>query len=101
MRRLKWNAIILAAAVAFAGRLGATEQKPVEMKSKTVGELEKAGDLCRAQKNFSQAIEYFQEAVRREKKNPTPRNKLGLAELQVGNTEQARFDFEKASKLKP
>lgn len=101
MRALKWNAIILAIGLAFAGRLAATQHQAIDMKSMSVAELQKAGDLCQVQKDYNRAIEYFQEAVRKEKKNATLRNKLGLAELQAGNTEQARVDFEKASKLKP
>lgn len=107
MRTVKWNAIVLAIALAFAGRLaaaqqhGATQPPTVNMKSMTVAELERAGDTCRAQKDYNCAIQYFQEAVSRDKKNATLRNKLGLAELRAGNTEQARIDFDKATKLDP
>lgn len=104
MRMSKWNAIALAIALAFSGRALGHEQagpRVVEMKSMTVAELEKAGDTCRAQKDYEHAIQYFQQAVSKDKKSATLRNKLGLAELQAGNTEQARTDFEKAAKLNP
>ncbi len=101
MRTLKWNVMVLAVTLAFAGGLGATEEQTANKKSMTFAELEKAGDLCRAQKDYDGAIAYFQEAVRKDKKNPVVRNKLGLAELQAGNPEAARIDFEKASKMKP
>lgn len=104
MRMPRWNAIALAIPLVFAGRaLGfeQAEQRVVDVKSMTVSELEKAGDIRRAQKDYDHAIPYFQEAVRKDKKNATLRNKLGLAELQAGKTEQARIDFEKAAKLNP
>jgi Tfp pilus assembly protein PilF len=104
MRMSKWNAIAMAIALAFAGRaLGheQAEQRVVDIKSMTVAELEKAGDTCRARKDYEHAIQYFQEAVRKDKKSATLRNKLGLAELQAGETELARIDFEKAAKLNP
>jgi tetratricopeptide (TPR) repeat protein len=103
MRVMKWSAIAVAIALAFAGRALGQEgagQRAVDMKSMSVAELEKAGDTYRAQKDYDRAIQYFQEAVRRDKKSATLRNKLGLAEL-AGNTELARMDFEKAAKLNP
>lgn len=105
MRMPRWNAIIVTAiALAFAGQAlvaGQVEQRAVDIKSLTVAELEKAGDNFRAQKDFPHAIQYFQEAVRKDKKSATLRNKLGLAELQAGEPKQARMDFEKAAKLNP
>jgi Flp pilus assembly protein TadD len=100
----RWNAILIATALAFAAPAlvaGQVEQRVSDLKSMTVAELEKAGDNCRAQKDYDHAIQYFQEAVRKDKKSATLRNKLGLAELQAGETKQARFDFEKAVKLNP
>lgn len=101
MRTRKWDPLVLAIALGFAGGLGAAQQQPVDMKSMTVAELEKAGDTFRAQKDYDHAIAYFQQAVRKDKKNGMLRNKLGLAEFQAGNTDQARTDFEKATKLNP
>ena len=104
MRMQRWNAIVMVIALASAGRalgLERAEQRVVDVKSMTVAELDKAGDICRAQKDYEHAIQYFQEAVRKDKKSATLRNKLGLAELQSGKTEQARIDFEKAAKLNP
>jgi tetratricopeptide (TPR) repeat protein len=65
----------------------------------TVADLERVGDACRAQKDYEQAVTYFREAVRRDKKNAKLYNKLGLVELKNNNLENARLDFEKASKL--
>jgi Flp pilus assembly protein TadD len=104
MRVPRCMVFVLVIALAFAGRamgLGEEGQQVVGKKSMTAAELEKAGDTCRAQKDYEHAIEYFQEAVRKDRKSATLRNKLGLAELQAGATEQARIDFEKAAKLNP
>jgi len=104
MRMARWNAIVMAIALTCAGlahALDQPEQQVVDLKSMTVAQLEKAGDACRVQKDYERAIQYFQEAVRRDRKSATLRNKLGLAELQRGDTEQARIDFEKATKLNP
>jgi tetratricopeptide (TPR) repeat protein len=105
MRMPKWNAIAMAVALAFAGRAlgaeGVEQQRVVDMKSMTAAELEKAGDTCRAQKDYAHAIQYFEEAVRKDKKSAMLRNKLGLAELQAGDTAQARVEFERAAKLNP
>jgi tetratricopeptide (TPR) repeat protein len=104
MRMPRWNVIVMAIALIFASRAlvaGQAEQRVADVKSMTVAELEKAGDSCRAQKDYEHAIQYFQEAVRKDKKSAALRNKLGLAELQAGETKQARMDFEKAAKLNP
>jgi tetratricopeptide (TPR) repeat protein len=65
----------------------------------TVAELEKAGDEARTQKDYAQAIEYFQAAVGKDRKNATLYNKLGLAELRKDDLRSARTHFEKAAKL--
>ena len=104
MRIQRWNVIVMAIALAFAGRAlvaGQVEQRAAGTKSMTVAQLDKAGDNCRAQKDYEHAIQYFQEAVHKNKKSATLRNKLGLAELQAGKAQQARMDFEKATKLNP
>jgi tetratricopeptide (TPR) repeat protein len=102
MRRLMWSVMVVAVVVGLSPYgIGSSEpdQATRDMKSMTVAELEKAGDTCRAQKNFEQAIQYFREAVRRDKKNAKFYNKLGLAELKNNDLASARSDFEKASKI--
>ena len=104
MRMPRWNVIVMAIALIFASRglvAGQAEQRVADVKSMTVAELEKAGDSSRAQKDYEHAIQYFQEAVRKDKKSATLRNKLGIAELQAGQSKQARIEFEKAAKLNP
>lgn len=104
MRKAAWNAIVVAAALAFVGRVwGSTDmQQPVvDVKSMNVVELEKAGQLCQMHKDYEGAIQYFHEAVRKDKTSARLRNKLGLAELQAGQSDAARSDFEAAAKLNP
>src|SRR5215469_3817651 len=101
MRKLGWKLIVLALIGMGAQAFGVpdTEQRATDMKSKTVAELEKAGDACRAEKDYEHAIQYFQEALRRDKKNAVLYNKLGLAELKSSYLQNARIHFEKAGKL--
>jgi tetratricopeptide (TPR) repeat protein len=75
------------------------DQPTQDMKSMSVAELEQAADLFRAQKDYERAIEYFREALRKDKKNPVLYNKMAMAELKSGNVRRARVDFAKAIKL--
>ena len=102
MRRLGWKMMIAGVLIglsAYAFGAPETEQAPKDMKTMTVAELEKAGDVSRYAKDYPQAIRYFQEALRKDKKNASIYNKLGLSELAGGDTDSARFAFEKAVKL--
>ena len=73
-------------------------QSTAAMQSMSVAELEKAGDECRAQKDYEQAIKYFNEGLRKERKNAKLYNKRGLAELKRNQVKEARSDFLKAAK---
>lgn len=74
------------------------QQEKVNMDAMTVAQLEKAGDQARGQKDYTEAIRYFQAAVRKDRKNSVLYNKLGLAELKNNNPEAARLDFQRAAK---
>jgi tetratricopeptide (TPR) repeat protein len=74
------------------------QQASVKMDAMTVAELEKAGDVARAQKNYDLAIQYFQTALRKDRKNAVLYNKLGLTELKKDDLASARLNFEKAVK---
>jgi len=94
--------MIVVAVVAGLSQYGfgakASDQPAQDMKSMSVAELEKAGDACRAQKDYQQAIQYFREALRKNKKNAVLHNKLGMAELTGGDLQNARADFERATR---
>jgi len=73
-------------------------QGKVSTQSMTVVELEKAADLARAHKDYDQAIVYFQAALRKDRKNSSLYNKLGLAQLKKDDLAAARGSFENAVK---
>lgn len=75
------------------------QQDQVDTESMTVAQLERAGDAARAQKDYSEAIRYFQAAVKKDRKNAVLYNKLGLAALKNNDLRSARFHFERAFKL--
>ncbi len=77
------------------------QQDKVSADSSTAAQLEKAGDEARGQKNYAQAIQYFQAAVRKDRNNSALYNKLGLAELKNNQPGAARIDFDKAVKRDP
>jgi tetratricopeptide (TPR) repeat protein len=95
--------LILLAALMVLGTYATAEtvadQGIVNMKAMTVAELEKAGDLARAQKDYDLAIRYFQAALNKDRKNAVIFNKMGLAQLKKDDLKSARSNFEKASKL--
>lgn len=96
---LKVGIVLLASALAgYAVCVGDLPQTKTAMQSMTAAELEKAGDECRAQKDYAQAINYFKEALRHDKRNAKLYNKAGLAELQLHQLAAARADFGKAAK---
>jgi len=78
---------------------GEPEQPTRDVKSMTVAELEKAGDTCRAQKDYAKAIQYFSEALRKDKNNAVLYNKRGMAELKSDDSQNALADFQKAAKV--
>jgi tetratricopeptide (TPR) repeat protein len=74
------------------------EQPAINMKAMSVAELEKAGDVARGRKDYDVAIQYFQAALKKDRKNAVIYNKLGLAQLKNEDLKSARWSFEKASK---
>jgi tetratricopeptide (TPR) repeat protein len=96
---LKLSVLLMALTVAgYAVCVGDSQQTKAAMQAMTVAELEKAGDECRIQKDYDQALKYFREALRKDKKNAKLYNKAGLAELQNNQLKEARADFMKATK---
>lgn len=105
MRYLRLTIVLLAMVIGFAGSsLASSEPQqamPVKVDNMSVAELEKAGDAARATKAYDQAITYFEAAIRKDKKNATLYNKLGLAQLKANDPASARLSFEKAVKRNP
>ena len=96
--------IVLALGVLRSSAAASTadeQNRTVITPSMTVAELEAKGDALRTAKDFEGAIQFFQAALRKDRKNAVLYNKLGLAELQTGDTSAARSHFDKATKLNP
>lgn len=62
---------------------------------------EMKGDLERIHNNFFMAISYYKQALRADPRNPNVLNKLGIAELKVGDRGPARKHFSQALKYDP
>jgi tetratricopeptide (TPR) repeat protein len=99
MRGLIWKMMVVAMVIGLSQCSFGTEQVTQDMKSMTTAQLEEAADACRAQKDYGHAIQYFNEALRRDKKNAVLYNKRGMAELKSNDLLSSRADFEKAAKL--
>ena len=106
MRNVTVKLMLLTLLMSLAS-FGAVADNPDEqtgvkkMSAMSVAELEQAGDEARSQKNYYKAIEYFQAAVRRDRKNAVLYNKIGLAQLRNNDLNAAHVYFEKATKLNP
>src|ERR1700761_8470539 len=74
-------------------------EQGAKMDTMSAAELEKSGDQARAVKDYTLAIDYFQAALRKDRKNAILYNKLGLSELRKDDLASARLDFLKAVKL--
>jgi len=104
MRNIPLKVTLLAIVLTFcrySNALPAPKQEGSTIDTGAVSELEKAGDLARLHKDYDLAIQDFQAALRKDRKNPALYNKLGLSELKKDDLEQARFYFEKAVRLNP
>ena len=62
---------------------------------------EMKGDLERVHNNYFLAISYYQQALRADPRNPAVLNKLGIAELKIGDRGPARKHFSQALKYDP
>ncbi|HZQ95838.1 MAG TPA: tetratricopeptide repeat protein [Candidatus Sulfotelmatobacter sp.] len=90
--------ILLASLGTYGHAMDSPEQAAVNLSAMTVAELDKAGDAARAQKNYDLAIQYFEAALKKERKNAAIYNKLGLSQLKKDDLKGARNSFEKAAK---
>ena len=103
MKTLTMTAVIVAMLMAYPMRSSAAldpEQRK-SIGSMTVGELQTAADEARNQKDYEQAIEYLQIAIRKEPKNELLYNKMGMTKWKKGDPRSARSDFQRATKLNP
>jgi len=59
------------------------------------------GDLERVHNNYLLAISYYEQALRADPRSPVVLNKLGIAELKIGDRGPARKHFSQALKYDP
>jgi tetratricopeptide (TPR) repeat protein len=62
---------------------------------------EEKGDLARVHENYGTAVGYYQEALRADRRNAVLYDKLGIAELLLGERGAARKHFAQALKYNP
>ena len=81
------------------GAEGAIPDPQTPMATISAEDLEKQGDALRSQRDFPEAIRYYQAALKKDPKNSNLYNKIGVTELKRGNQAAALPSFEKAIKL--
>ncbi|MFP5226953.1 MAG: tetratricopeptide repeat protein [Acidobacteriota bacterium] len=67
----------------------------------TAKNYEMKGDIARAREEYGSAINWYSIALRYNGKDTALYNKLGIAQLKVGDLDQARRTFTQAVKIKP
>ena len=101
MRNLFLRTLILAVVV-IAARYGLSLPQPQQTTppaQATAPEPAHPCDVLRAQKDYPAAIHCFQEAISKDRKNAILYNKLGMAELQADDLQNALANFTSATKL--
>ena len=98
MRKLIMPVVLAGVLVGVGPFAWGGADQPKVTDSMSVAQLEAAGDAARAVKNYEQALDYFQAALRRNNKNSVIYNKLGLTYLRMNNLRAAKFNFDKAVK---
>ena len=75
------------------------DAEKASMASMSVADLNAAADASRAQKDYRQAIQYLQAALRKDPANAPLFNKLGITQMQAGDLGSAASAFKKAIKV--
>lgn len=94
--------LILAAAALLpsAPKVWANADAPpkTEVARQSVKNYEIKGDIARAKEEYSAAVDWYTAALRVDRKNAAVYNKLGIAQLKLGEMVPARHSFEQAVK---
>jgi tetratricopeptide (TPR) repeat protein len=69
-----------------------------ETRQQAARDAEGKADLARAREQYASAVDWYLVALRYDKSSPTLYNKLGIAEMKVGDMDTARKDFVQAVK---
>jgi len=91
--------LMLASSLRGFGAEAAVPDPQSSMSQMSAEELDKQGDALRAQRDFPEAIRYYQAALKKDPKNSNLCNKIGVTELKRGNQAAALPNFEKAIKI--
>jgi len=67
----------------------------------SVQELEDRGDELRSDKNYLDAIDYYEAAIRKSSDRPSLWNKIGICQLQLHRLKEAKKSFDHAIKADP
>src|SRR5215471_12889503 len=97
---LKYMQLAVLLALTTLSAAASWPEQGIKIDTMSAADLEKAGDQARAVKDYTLAIDYFQAALRKDRKNAVLYNKLGLAEFR-DDSGLARIHFERAAKLNP
>jgi len=96
---LKYMQLAVLLALTTLSAAASWPEQGIKIDTMSAADLEKAGDQARAVKDYTLAIDYFQAALRKDRKNAVLYNKLGLSELRKDDLASARLDFLRAVKL--
>ncbi|HVZ16665.1 MAG TPA: tetratricopeptide repeat protein [Terriglobales bacterium] len=91
--------VVMLASLRGFGAEAAAADPQTSMASMSAPELESQGDALRAQRDFPEAIRYYQAALKKDPKNSQLFNKIGITELKRGNEGVAEVNFQKAVKV--
>ena len=102
MKNLMLRTIIMAMFLGLAEYgVALPDAEKASMASMSVADLNAAADASRAQKDYRQAIQYLQAALRKDPANAPLFNKLGITQMQAGDLGSAASTFKKAIKVDP
>ena len=101
MRRLMMVLVIIGIGLTTARYLRANSVADVPRTDaiEAAKSSELRGDLARVHNNYALAVSEYEKALRSDPKNPMLHNKLGIAELKLGQRNLARKQFAQALKL--
>jgi tetratricopeptide (TPR) repeat protein len=91
----------LASLRGFGAETEVPDPQVSSLASMSAPDLETQGDTLRAQRDFTEAIRYYQAALKKDPQNSSLYNKIGITELKRGNEAAAATSFDKAVKLNP
>ena len=94
-------ALALPAGVQAAAQSLLSDTVVADTRAQLSKNYELKGDIARARNQYGSAVNWYLLAVRYNDHDVALFNKLGIAEMKVGEMEQARHDFGQAVKIEP